>query len=229
MKPLFLLRTVALFLVLGLAPVVAMPTAAAQDVTESLSVYAANVEIVSATWGTGDIFIDVTARVRRVLAAPEQDFPVNPEWLGHDPVVGYTKVLVTVFQYAGQRYILSLDEGAQIGVGRLRACVRDRTRKPPDGPALVGKTRPETAAELTRFMAGTTWNIYLSGGEPGTGWTFHADGTLDVGTTGQTGKWRVVGPGTLRLFSKDTVIFNDDFTRWRSAGDSVAYFGLLAQ
>ena len=73
MKPPSLIRAALMFLTLGLACVVFASASPAQDEESgSLAVYAANIEIVSATWGTGDIFIDVTARERRMFDAPEQ-------------------------------------------------------------------------------------------------------------------------------------------------------------
>lgn len=75
-----------------------------------------DVLIISAVYGSGARFADVTARVNGLVHQPEVAFLANPQWLETDPNPGRKKTLVIVYDFKGKRHVYSTGE-----VGRLNA------------------------------------------------------------------------------------------------------------
>jgi hypothetical protein len=96
--------------------------------------------------------------------------------------------------------------------------------------ALSPVARPETAAGLYHYLAGTVWEI--SDGHPDGEvlytLNFHADGTF-LHSDGRTGIWCPQSPRDLKLWDWDPVALNDDLTRFRAVGTGVIYFGKLRE
>ena len=76
--------------------------------------------VVSATYGSGQQFADVTVRARDVLTHPESDFYAHPNWLGADPTPGWNKQLIVTYEYKGQRHIFTTGEGGKVNTEMLR-------------------------------------------------------------------------------------------------------------
>jgi hypothetical protein len=81
--------------------------------------------IVSAVYGSGVNFADVTYRVNELLRQPDVEFFARPEWLHADPTPNWNKALVIVYEVNGQRRIFTTGEGGSVSVDRLL----DRPRK----------------------------------------------------------------------------------------------------
>jgi hypothetical protein len=80
---------------------------------------AAGVVIISATYGSGTNFVDVTGRVNELLGHPHANFFVHPQSLGDDPTPGWNKTLVIVYEFKRQRHILTTGEGDRVSVADL--------------------------------------------------------------------------------------------------------------
>jgi hypothetical protein len=75
--------------------------------------------LISAVYGSGDKFADVTYRVNDLLRDPETVFWARPQWLGADPTPGWNKALVIVYEHDGRRKVFTTGEGGEVGVERL--------------------------------------------------------------------------------------------------------------
>jgi hypothetical protein len=73
-----------------------------------------NLSVVSAVYGSGDKFADVTDRVNQILDEPGPRFSAKPHWLGADPTPGWNKALVIVYQFEGKRRTFSTGEGGAV-------------------------------------------------------------------------------------------------------------------
>ena len=70
--------------------------------------------IISAVYGSGVTFSDVTARVDELLRQPNVEFFARPEWLHTDPTPGWNKALVIVYDCRGRRGIFTCGEGGRV-------------------------------------------------------------------------------------------------------------------
>ncbi|HEY1683802.1 MAG TPA: hypothetical protein VGG19_03485 [Tepidisphaeraceae bacterium] len=73
-----------------------------------------DVILISAVYGSGVKFADVTARVDLLLHRPNSAFYAHPEWLGTDPTPGWNKVLVIVYELQGRRRLFTAGEGGKV-------------------------------------------------------------------------------------------------------------------
>ena len=80
---------------------------------------AANLLIISATYGSGTHYADVTCRVNDLLRQPDVEFFARPEWLAADPTPGWNKALVIVYEYQGQRHTFTAGEGGKVSAAAL--------------------------------------------------------------------------------------------------------------
>jgi len=85
-----------------------------------VSVSVEGLHVVSAVWGSGTQFTDVTDRVKDALDQPDADFPVTPGWLKSDPSVGWKKALIVILELRGKRFIFTSPENAEFGVRTLK-------------------------------------------------------------------------------------------------------------
>ncbi|MGC3959524.1 MAG: hypothetical protein QM813_16735 [Verrucomicrobiota bacterium] len=79
----------------------------------------ANLLVISAVYGSGTHFVDVTYRVNDLLRQPGVEFFARPEWLHADPTPGWNKALVIIFDHKGQRRIFTAGEGGRVSVDTL--------------------------------------------------------------------------------------------------------------
>jgi hypothetical protein len=80
---------------------------------------AAGVLIVSATYGSGTHFADVTERVDELIHQPDVEFFARPEWLHADPTPGWNKALTIVYEFKGRRHVFTAGEGGKVSVDLL--------------------------------------------------------------------------------------------------------------
>jgi len=80
---------------------------------------AADLLIISAAYGSGTKFSDVTDRVDDLLRQPGAVFFARPEWLLADPTPGWNKALVIVYEAKGQRHTFATGEGGRVSVAVL--------------------------------------------------------------------------------------------------------------
>jgi hypothetical protein len=92
---------------------------AAAHMAEIKSTKAAGLIVISAVYGSGDKYADVTGRVNDLLRDPRAYFWAKPAWLQADPAPGWNKALVVVYELDGRRRIFSTGEGGTVSVGRL--------------------------------------------------------------------------------------------------------------
>jgi hypothetical protein len=74
----------------------------------------ADLLIISATYGSGTHFSDVTERVSDLIHQPNVEFFARPEWLHADPTPGWNKALVVIYEFKGRRYLFSAGEGDRV-------------------------------------------------------------------------------------------------------------------
>lgn len=72
------------------------------------------VKLISAVYGSGTQFTDVTERVKSLLSEPGAVFYANPPWLGADPTPGWNKALVIVHEVHGKRHTFTAGENGQV-------------------------------------------------------------------------------------------------------------------
>ena len=75
--------------------------------------------IVSAVYGSGASFADVTARVNGLIHQPEVSFAAKPQWLEADPTPGWNKTLVIVYDFNGRRQVFTTGEGGRVNADIL--------------------------------------------------------------------------------------------------------------
>ncbi len=97
-----------------------------------------NLLVISAVYGSGTHFVDVTYRVNDLLRQPGVEFFARPEWLHADPTPGWNKALVIVFDHKGQRRIFTAGEG-----GRVSADVLLETKKAKPAPKRLKPAKAE--------------------------------------------------------------------------------------
>jgi hypothetical protein len=93
-------------------PSAPMPPRAASSAADKLLV-------VSAVYGSGISFADVTNRVDELLHQPDTEFFARPEWLNADPTPGWNKALVIVYEMNGRRRIFTAGEGGKVSSQQL--------------------------------------------------------------------------------------------------------------
>jgi hypothetical protein len=71
------------------------------------------VRLVSAVYGSGTSFADVTARAEDLMQKPS-GFDANPGWLKVDPSPGWNKVLVITYDVNGQRHVFATGENGRV-------------------------------------------------------------------------------------------------------------------
>jgi hypothetical protein len=80
---------------------------------------ATNLLVISAVYGSGTRFADVTYRVDNYLHQPSVQFFARPEWLQADPNPGWNKALIIVYEWKGQRHIFATGEGGKVNLDLL--------------------------------------------------------------------------------------------------------------
>jgi hypothetical protein len=80
---------------------------------------AADLLIISATYGSGTNYADVTYRVNDLLRQPDVEFFARPEWLAVDPTPGWNKALVIVYEFKGYRHTFTTGEGGRVSASVL--------------------------------------------------------------------------------------------------------------
>jgi hypothetical protein len=75
--------------------------------------------IVSAIYGSGQQFRDVTERVTVLLHQPDAEFYSKPDWLHDDPTPGWNKELMIIYNYGWHRHIYMTGEGGKVSVAIL--------------------------------------------------------------------------------------------------------------
>ena len=75
--------------------------------------------LISAVYGSGTNFVDVTYRVDAMVHQPSVTFYARPEWLGTDPTPGWNKELVIVYELNGRRHIFMAGEGGKVSADEL--------------------------------------------------------------------------------------------------------------
>lgn len=104
----------------------------------------ANLLIISAVYGSGTHFADVTYRVNDLLRQPGVEFFARPEWLKADPTPGWNKALVIVYEHQGHRRIFTAGEGGRVSVDTL---LDDKGKKPKAAPKRPKAAKAEKPTE----------------------------------------------------------------------------------
>jgi hypothetical protein len=90
----------------------------------------ANLLVISAVYGSGVHFADVTYRVNDLLHQPSVEFFARPEWLQADPTPGWNKALVIVYEFKGRRHVFTTGEGGRVNLDLL---IEQAKKKPKRG------------------------------------------------------------------------------------------------
>lgn len=108
---------------------------------------AAQLLIISAAFGSGTHYSDVTDRVNDLLKPPGAEFPVNPGSLQTDPTPGTWKNLVIIYEFRGKRHIFTTDEAGKVSVVILRDAAAKK-RKAKAGTQPPWATKPAALQDL---------------------------------------------------------------------------------
>jgi hypothetical protein len=79
--------------------------------------------VISAVYGSGTNFADVSIRVSD-LVHQESQFQAHPSWLKVDPSPGWNKALVVIYDVKGQRHIFTTGEGGRVSAAILLESAR---------------------------------------------------------------------------------------------------------
>jgi hypothetical protein len=105
------LAWIGCLLCLGLAaPLIAQDTPKSPDTGP--------ITIISAVYGSGDRFSDVTERTQ-VLLSRGEPFYASPQWLREDPTPGWNKAFVILYTYKDERRIFTVGENGEVTAGKL--------------------------------------------------------------------------------------------------------------
>ncbi len=86
---------------------------------------AADLLIISAVYGSGKHYADVTYRVNDLIHQPNVEFFARPEWLKQDPTPGWNKALVVVYEFKGKRTTFACGEGGRVTAEILIATAQE--------------------------------------------------------------------------------------------------------
>lgn len=119
---------------------------------------AAKLLVISAVYGSGDKFADVTYRVNDLLRDPETVFWARPQWLGADPTPGWNKALVIVYEHDGRRKVFTTGEGGEVSVERLLGKTKSKAKKAKSAKPQKASVRKANPASVeTRPSDPATW------------------------------------------------------------------------
>ena len=104
--------------------VTSTPTSRPAVPPSSVSSPSANILVISAVYGSGTNFADVTYRVNDLIHQPTVEFFARPEWLKADPTPGWNKALVIVYELEGRRQVFTTGEGGWVDLEILQAPAR---------------------------------------------------------------------------------------------------------
>lgn len=93
----------------------------------------ADLLVISAVYGSGTSYADVTYRVNDLIHQPAVEFFARPEWLQADPTPGWNKALIIVYEFKGQRRVFSCGEGGRVSAEILIQAVHVNRSKTRDG------------------------------------------------------------------------------------------------
>jgi hypothetical protein len=85
--------------------------------------------VISAVYGSGISFVDVTNRVAELLHQSETEFFARPEWLHADPTPGWNKALVIVYEIKGHRHIFTVGEGEKVSAQQLTDVAKKKIKR----------------------------------------------------------------------------------------------------
>jgi hypothetical protein len=77
------------------------------------------VKLISAVYGSGTAFCDVTDRVKALLDEPGAIFYANPNWLGADPTPGWNKALIIVHESDDKRRTFTVGENGEVSAALI--------------------------------------------------------------------------------------------------------------
>ncbi|MCP5558131.1 MAG: hypothetical protein H7A55_10300 [Verrucomicrobiaceae bacterium] len=80
---------------------------------------AVKLSVVSAVYGAGNSFSDVTDRVQAILKEPGAVFAAKPHWLGAEPVTDGNRTLIVVHLIGAKRYVFTVGEGGAVSADLL--------------------------------------------------------------------------------------------------------------
>ena len=84
-----------------------------------------NVKVISAVYGTGGSFADVSNRVGD-LVHQGPGFNADPGWLKVDPSPGWNKSLVIIYEANGRRHVFTASEGDRVSAHILLLAAASR-------------------------------------------------------------------------------------------------------
>lgn len=74
----------------------------------------ADLLLISAVYGSGTHYNDVSYRVNDLLHQSGVEFFARPEWLNTDPTPGWNKALIIVYEVKGRRRTFVAGEGGRV-------------------------------------------------------------------------------------------------------------------
>lgn len=130
-----------------------------------------SVQIIHATYGAGDVQMDVTQKVQAAVAGG-QNIRASGSFFGSDPAFGKVKTLLVTFVQGDVSYQTTAREGEQLSFAKANVDSNVTPQTPPaparpehhqlapDGPLyLIQRTSVKTATGITGFAPGTGLNL----------------------------------------------------------------------
>ena len=95
--------------------------------TPSTLLTQSQLKIISAVYGSGRTFTDVTARVNTLLNQSPNGFRARPGRMLVDPTPDATKILVIVYEYKGQQHTLTKGQRGKVSIQILEEAATSKT------------------------------------------------------------------------------------------------------
>lgn len=113
-----------------------------------------SVQIIQATYGEGDVQMDVTQKVQAALANGQSDFRADNRFFGKDPAFGKVKTLSVTFVQGGVQYQTTAREGEQLSFAKANVDQSNVAPQNPPALALSEHPKPQLRQKHNRCLLG---------------------------------------------------------------------------
>lgn len=113
--------------------------------------------IISAVFGSGTKFVDVTDRMNDLVEQPSAEFVARADWLQADPTPGWNKALVITYEWKGERLTFVAGAGGKVSLELLKS--RASSTKAPTTAPKPARAAAEPAIREAYLAAGKDGNV----------------------------------------------------------------------
>ena len=105
-------------------------------------------QIVQATYGAGDVQMDVTEKLQTAIANGQTNIRATNSFFGKDPIFGKVKTLSVIFVQGGVQYQTTAREGEQLSFAQSNVAQSNVPQQAPSTPADAPATQPTQQRRL---------------------------------------------------------------------------------